>query len=274
MRFTLGLAMLTVTLGQPLAAQQTSTTVTTIDPADAPDHSPATEREDHGWVLVEGAISDLTAGRDDWYELAVTGLIPVGARDTLVLSAAGHERFGLTDIEVGALYTVRAGEDMWLRAGASVTPSADFRPSVGVTAGLDWRVVPGRNATIVGFDAGWRDFPLQNVWNFSPSLTQYVAGGMASITARASGIIAHDEPLRVGGLIRGDIYPADGARAFLGAASGPDTDFGIVSERTSVFGGFELPVIGGLAITGSIANDWRNGSSDKTEGRIGVKVDL
>ena len=274
MRFALSLATLTVLLGQPLAAQQNSTARATIDPAEGFAPARAAEREDNGWILVEGAVSDLTAGRDDWHELAVTSLIPVGARDTLVLSAARHERFGLTDVEIGALYTARAAEDVWLRAGASLTPSADFRPSVGMTAGLDWRVVPGRNATVIGFDSGWRDFPLQNVWNFSPSLTQFVAGGKASITVRASGIAAQGEPLRVGGLIRGDVYSADGTRAFLGAASGPDTDFGIVSERTSLFGGLEVPVAGGLAITGSIANEWRNGLLDRTEGRIGVKVGL
>lgn len=233
-----------------------------------------TDTKAHSSLHIEGAISDLTGGRDDWSEIGATVAFPVASHDTLALSATLLDRFGLHDTELSAEYTMRAEDDVWLRGGLSTTPSADFRPSIGLSTGIDWRMTSGRNATIIGFEGSWRSFPLQDVWTFTPSVTQYLTGGEASITARVDGIAAEDNPIRIGALVRADLYPSEGARVFVGAASGPDTDIGVVTTRSSVFGGAELPIAKAASLTGSIAHDWRDGASDRMEARIGVRIGL
>ncbi|MBD3730576.1 MAG: YaiO family outer membrane beta-barrel protein [Sphingomonadales bacterium] len=232
---------------------------------------PVAER---GWIIVEGAVSDLTNGREDWRELRLSAGIPLAGRDTLGLSATLYDRFGLEDGELTALYTHRASDDLWLRAGASVTPSADFRPEYGVTAGFDYRIAGGDNASVIGVDTAWRKFPLQDVWTIAPSATQYLAGGKASLTLRGEGVVVDGGRMRIGGQLRGDLYPRDGLRLYVGAASGPDTDFGVVTNRKSLFGGVQYPLGHGISLLGSVSRDWRGGAQDRTEGRLGVRIGL
>ena len=228
-----------------------------------------------GFVLVEGALSDLSDPIRDWHEAGVTMALPVAARDTLDARGTYYRRFGLDDVELAAGYTNRAGEDTWLRFAASGTPSADFRPEIGVGVGIDQRIACGPAATVLGLDANWRRFPLQDVWTVSPAITQYFGStGAFSLTARGDAVVPDGQDLRIGGLLRLDHRPDERRRAFLGVASGPDTDIGRVVTTRSVFGGGELPLGEALSVTGSVARDWRDGPLDRTEFRIGVKAGL
>ena len=226
-----------------------------------------------GFVLLEGALSALDGDLQDWNEIGVVLGTPIASRDSLDLRGSWYERFGLRDVELAALYTHRAGEDTWLRVGASGTPSADFRPEVALTAGIDRRITRGPNATVVGVDAAWRRFPAQDVFNVSPAITRYFGNtGEVSVTARANALIAEGDAMRLGGSLRADYAPAQRTRAFLGVAAGPDTDLGVVTDTYSVFGGGEVPFGDRLSLTGSIAREWRDGPADRTEFRLGLKV--
>ena len=228
-----------------------------------------------GFVLIEGARSNLDSGARDWREAALTLLVPIAQRDTLELRGAWYDRFGLEDIEAGALWTDRAADDLWLRLGASATPSADFRPRTAITAGADKRLGNGPSPTVIGLDAQWRRFPAQDVWSLTPGVTQYFGSeGAISLTARANLLLAENDDLRIGGSLRADWLPAPQARAFIGAAAGPDTDLGVVTQTRSLFGGGEVPLDGHLSLTGSLAREWREGPADRTDFRLGLKLGL
>ena len=234
----------------------------------------AASNRSRSWLRLEGAVSDLGSGRQDWSEIGISGSLPIGSRDALIVSGVRYERFDLADSEVTATYISRPNDNLWLRAGGSVTPNADFRPSVGLTAGIDWRLMEMRDATILSADLSWRSFDTQDVWILTPSLTQYLASGRASLTGRVDALLADGDQLLFGGLARADIYPDADTRIFVGAASGPDTDFGTVSSRESIFGGLEMPLGKGLVVSASLAKDWRDGNSDRTEFRMGMRVEL
>ncbi|MBX7497011.1 TonB-dependent receptor [Qipengyuania sp. 6B39] len=228
-----------------------------------------------GFVLADGAISGVSSGLQDWHEAGLTLVAPLSAVDTIEVRGTWYERFSLVDIELGTLITHHAGEDLWLRAGANATPSADFRPEIGLSAGLDYRLRRGPTATIAGFDAAWRSFPTQDVWNLAPFVTQYFGSeGEFSATARTNILAADGDSLRVGGSVRADYAPGDRTRVFFGAAAGPDTDVGVVTDTFSLFGGGEIPLGDKLSLTGSLAREWRDGPADRTEFRAGLKVGL
>lgn len=224
-------------------------------------------------LAIEGAYSALP-GANDWQEVAADVEVPASSAVRLGGRAAWYRRFGLEDVELVARANWRAAPDIWLRGWAGGTPKADFRPRKEAGAGIDWRLSPGVNATVIGFDGSWQQFPAQDVVTLNPAITQYLAGGRAAVTVRGIGTIADGGPLQVGALVRGDWLPRDGQRIFLGAANGPDTDLGIVTRTTSLFGGFEIPVSARVSLTGSAAHDWRKVGPDRTELRIGVKARL
>ena len=227
-------------------------------------------------LSIEGAISTLSGDLDDWHELGGALVLPFASGERAELRANWYERFDRRDTELGAFYAQRTGEDTWLRFGASATPAADFRPEFGLFSGLDQRVADGpRSATVIGVDAGFRRFPAQDVWNVSPAVTQYFGTANAySLTARANVLKAENDDVRLGGSLRGDYAPSERARAFVGAAAGPDTDLGIVTDTWSLFAGGEVPVGEALSLTGSAAREWRDGPADRTEFRLGVKFAL
>ena len=251
---------------------------------DAPDYTDAREglalararlsEARRGYLAVEGGLSDGDGGGRQWSEIGLVLIAPVAAGDTMDVQAVHYDRFGLGDTEMGAGYTHRAGRDLWLRAGISVTPGADFRPEIGVRAGADYRIAGGPETTTVGFDASYRKFPLQDVWAVSPAVTQYLAGGRASLTGRLDAVAAEGDVLRLGASVRADYLPSDSERWFLGAGRGPDTDLGVVDTTTSLFGGAEMPVAEGLVLTGSAAREWRRLGVDRTGFRLGIKVAL
>ena len=224
-------------------------------------------------LLVEGALADVGGQARDWREAGAVLSLPFGD-DALELGGRYYSRFGLEDAELGAGFTHRAGPDGWLRAGIGVTPAADFRPEVSARIGYDRRIAAGLAATVVGVDAGWRRFPVQDVWNVSPALTRYFGDGGISVTVRADAVLPQGDDLRFGGSLRGDYAPADRLRAFAGIAAGPDTDLGIVTDTYSVFGGGEVPLGDALSLTGALSREWRDGPADRTEFRLGLKARL
>ena len=225
-------------------------------------------------LTVEGALSDLEGAASDWHEAGFRLRLPTGAATTVEAAGTYYRRFGLEDVELTGGLVHRAGEDLWLRAEASAAPSADFRPQWGVGGGLDWRLRGGPAATVLTLDARHQDFPLQHVTTISPGLVQYVAGGRAWIAAHAFGVIPEGGDLQVGWLLRGDLAPADRYRVFAGIADGPDTDLGVVTDVTSLFGGFEVPLGGRLGLTASVGREWREVGADRTDFRLGFKVGL
>lgn len=226
-----------------------------------------------GQLLLEGALSDLAGPVAGWSEVAADLNVPVGQRTTLGGRAAHYRRFGLDDVELAGRIGWRASDAVWLRVQAGFTPEADFRPEFAIGGGVDLRLTTG-NATVLTLDTEYQRYPLQEVVSINPGLVQYLADGRAWITLRGIGTIADGGALQAGGLVRGDYAPADGWRVFAGVANGPDTDLGIVTRVTSLFGGVEVPLGNRFGITGSVAQDWREAGADRTEFRLGLKVRL
>ena len=224
-----------------------------------------------GSLLLEGAVSDLEGDQGDWHELGINASLPVGDNSSLDLRGTWLDRFGTEDTEFAALLTHRAGADMWLRFGGSATPSADFRPEAGLTAGMDYRL--GSN-TIASVDGSWQRFPLQDVWTLRPGIARYFGGGRYALSLQGSVVAVEDDRTLLGGSVRADYIPSDRTRLFLGVASGPETDLGQVRDATTLFGGGELPVSDKISLLGSVAHDWRDLGADRTEGRVGVKFAL
>jgi hypothetical protein len=75
-------------------------------------------------------------------------------------------------------------------------------------------------------------------------------------------------------MLRGDYQPHERHRLFAGVADGPDTDLGVVTNVTSLFGGVEFPIAGRISLTTSLAHEWRSVGSDRTELRAGIKAGL
>ncbi|GGD65184.1 YaiO family outer membrane beta-barrel protein [Aurantiacibacter arachoides] len=221
-----------------------------------------------GFALVEGALSDLGSGQRDWHELGAVIGAPVGLLGTLEGQVRWFDRFGAEDVELGALYTHKAGENLWLRAGASATPSADFRPEIGLAAGLDYRLAPSSVATL---DVSWQRFPAQDVVSLRPGFTQYFGGGRYALGVFGRAVFVDGDAL-VGGSVRADWLPADRTRAFVGVASGPETDLGEVRDTTSLYGGGEVPLSATVSLLGSLSREWRATGADRTEARLGVKL--
>lgn len=225
---------------------------------------------DRGYALVEGALSDLSGGTSNWSEIAGEFQMPAGSV-TLGARASWYRRFGLEDVEMTGRIGLHPSENVWLRAHAGGTPNADFRPELDLGGGIDVRL-GSRSSTVLTFDGALQRFPVQKVVTISPGLVQYVADGKAWLTVRGIGVVAEGGPLEVGALLRADYQPTAGWRVFGGAANGPDTDIGVVTRVTSVFGGLEAPLGNRLGVVGSIGRDWRNGGFDRTEFRLGLKA--
>ncbi|MGV3556204.1 MAG: YaiO family outer membrane beta-barrel protein [Croceibacterium sp.] len=225
-------------------------------------------------LTVEGALSELEGAASDWHEAGARLRAPAGELTTVEVAGTYYRRFGLEDVELAGTVVHRAGQDLWVRGEASITPNADFRPQWGLAGGLDWRLRGGDAATVLTLDARYQDFPAQHVTTLSPGLVQYFARGRAWITARAFGVIPEGGDLQVGWLVRGDVAPADRYRLFAGIADGPDTDLGVVTDVTSLFGGFEVPLGERVGVIGSVGRDWREAGADRTDFRLGVKVGL
>lgn len=223
--------------------------------------------------LLEGALSDLSGPAAGWSEIAGDLSVPVAENLTLGARAAHNRRFGLDDVELTGRIGWRASDAVWLRAQAGFTPEADFRPELAIGGGVDLRLTTG-NATVLTFDGEYQRYPLQEVVSIHPGLVQYLADGRAWITLRGIGTIADGGALQAGALLRGDYAPADGWRLFAGAANGPDTDLGVVTRVTSLFGGVEAPLGDRFGIIGSVAQDWREAGADRTEFRLGLKFRL
>lgn len=224
-----------------------------------------------GFVALDGALSDLHAGVRDWSEVALNLEMLAGKRTTVGAHAAHYRQFGLTDVELGGRIGLHPSDNVWLRAHLGGTPNADFRPEIDFGGGFDLRLASARE-TVLTFDAAYQQFPLQDVITVNPGLVQYLASGKAWITLRGIGTIADGGPVQVGGVVRGDYVPADRWRLFVGAANGPDTDLGIVTRVTSLFGGLEAPLGNRFALTGSLSREWRDAGFDRTEVRLGLKA--
>ncbi len=223
------------------------------------------------FVQLEGASSDLEPGQKDWKEIGIAASFPLDPRTTLNTRGTWYERFDVRDVEFGALATHRVSELAWLRLGVSAVPSADFRPAIGIEAGADMRIA---ESTIGSLDAAWQKFPAGDVWTFRPGVTRYFGSGRYALAAGLRAVSAESSDLLIGGSLRGDFFPQDRNRLFIGIATGPETDLGEVRDTTSFYGGGETPLTGAVSLLGSFACEWRAAGSDRTEVRVGLKVSI
>jgi len=246
------------------------------DYADARDGlARALRREENaglGYIIAGGAWSDISGGAADWSEASLDVAAPVSTTATLGGRAVWHRRFGAEDVELVGRAALHPADDIWLRVSAGGTPSADFRPEIAVAVGADYRVTKGSAATVISLDAAYQRFPLQDVIIINPGVVRYFAGGKAWGTLRGIGTIADGGNLQVGALARIDYAPGTKRRFFAGIANGPDTDLGIVTRVTSVFGGAEFPLGADLSVLPSIAHDWRENGGERTEFRLELKA--
>ncbi len=225
-----------------------------------------------GFVIAGGAFSDLDGGASDWSEASLVAEAPVSKEVALGGRAAWYRRFGVDDIEIEGRISAHPYDNLWLRASIGRTPSADFRPELALSTGVDLRIAEGPAATVLSLDTGWQRFPLQEVVSVTPGITQYFGGGRWWATLRGIGIVPSGGDLEVGVLGRLDHAPEEGQRFFVGAVNGPDTDLGIVTRVTSVFAGAEVPLGERWSILPSLAREWRHVGADRTEVRIELKA--
>lgn len=230
--------------------------------------------EEQAQLILEGGWSALSGGAADWQEADARLVLPTGHATTLEAGADYYRRFGVDDVELSGTVTHRAGKDLWLRVTGGATPSADFRPRWSAGAGFDWRFHGGPTGTVLSFDGRYDDFPAQRVTTLMPALLQYFDGGRAWITARGYGVIPAGGKMQVGWSLRGDFEPKQRYQFFAGVADGPDTEIGVVTQVTSLFGGLELPLGKRFGLTASLAHEWRDLGFDRTEARLGLKVAL
>jgi YaiO family outer membrane protein len=224
-----------------------------------------------GSLLVEGAISQLGGSAADWREVAAELEIPAGSRGTIGGRAAYYRRFERDDLEFVARAGFHPSEDLWLRAFAGGTPKADFRPKIEFGGGFDMRL-SHTAATVLSVDAAYQRFPTQDVFTINPGVVKYLAGGNAWVTVRGIATMADGGPVEVGGLLRADFVPESNWRLFGGISNGPDTDLGVVSRVTGLFGGLEAPLGQRISVVGSLSREWRDVSADRTEARLGLKA--
>lgn len=223
---------------------------------------------DAGTSLVEGP------GRD-WVDAGLQFATAIDPQATISGDGTYFRRFGLEDVELGAGLTLQMDQNVWLRMEGRATPKADFRPEVSLGLGADWRLTQGPSATVITADVRHQEFPAQAVTTISPGIVQYLADGRVWVTARVSGLLAEgDDDLRLGWLGRIDYAPAERYRMFGGFARGADTELGVVSKVTNVFGGAELPLSETVSLMLSAAQEWRAAGADRTDLRIGFKVGL
>lgn len=231
----------------------------------------AADTNGRSFLLLEGAVSDLSGGAPNWHEVGLEGELPAGSAATIGGRVSYYRRFGLEDIELIGRAGLHPSENLWLRAHIGGTPNAQFRPEFSFGGGGDFRLSSG-NATVLTFDGSYQRFPLQNVVTVNPGVVQYLGNGRGWVTLRGIGTVADGGRLQVGALVRGDYVPDEGWRLFVGAANGPDTDLGVITRVTSLFGGIEAPISERFALTSALARDWRNSVADRTELRLGVKA--
>lgn len=225
-----------------------------------------------GFALIEGALSDLSGGARNWSEIAGEVQVPAGSV-TLGARAGWYRRFGIEDVEMTARIGLHPSQNLWIRAHVAGTPKADFRPELDLGGGVDVRL-GNRSSTVLTLDGAWQRFPVQDVVTFGPGVIQYLPEGKAWLTLRGIGVVADGGPLELGALLRADYQPKDGWRVFGGAATGPDTDLGVVTRVTSLFAGVEAPLDDRFGVMGSIARDWQDGGFDRTEFRLGLKAEF
>ncbi len=223
-------------------------------------------------VWAGGALSRLGAGQSDWQEASLAAEVPLGPRLALGGRAGWMRRFGVEDVELEARAAAHPAENLWLRASIGGTPAADFRPELALAAGGDLRVADGKQATVLSFDASWQRFPLQEVVSLNPGITQYFGGGRWWASLRGIGILADGGGLEVGALGRLDFAPDDRHRLFAGAASGPDTELGVVTRVRSLFAGAEIPLGGRWSLLPSLLQEWRAAGPDRSEARLEIKA--
>lgn len=227
-----------------------------------------------GHLYAESAISDVSNQARDWTEFTLGGGLPVSETATIDFRGSHFRRFGVGDTELAAGATIKTSTDFWLRFGASIAPSADFRPGWAAGAGFDYRLNGGTNATVIGLDLRYRDYPAQRVFSVEPQVVQYLAEGSFSLTVRGIATLPEGNGLRLGGLLRGDFIPRERLRFYLGIAAGPESELGVVTDTSSLFGGAEFPLNARLSLFTGAAREWREGGIDRTEGRLGLKIGL
>jgi YaiO family outer membrane protein len=248
----------------------------------APDYTDAreglarAERQDvssgGSYLMVGGAWSELNRGATDWAEVSLDAATPVSRTTTLGGRVVAYRRFGLNDLELMGNLTVHPSDNLWLRLSAGGTPAADFRPRTALAVGADYRIVGGANATVLSFDTSHQRFPLQEVVTVNPGIVQYFADGQLWATLRGIGTLAGGGRLQVGGLGRLDYAPRERYRYFVGFANGPDTELGVVTRVSSMFGGAEFPLGDRLSIIPSVAHEWRENGSERTDIRLDLKA--
>ncbi|HET9426812.1 MAG TPA: YaiO family outer membrane beta-barrel protein [Allosphingosinicella sp.] len=207
-------------------------------------------------------------GQPDWREASVGLSHRWNDKSSATARIEASRRFGLDDVygELRVDHRFGPGLSAWLAVGG--TPSADFRPSWQLGAGIAGRVRGGPKATVFTFDvvqASYRNGDIQTV---TPGVEQYFADGKAWATLRWINVLENGDH-RSGWLARGDLMAGSRLRLFAGLADAPDLSEGVVVDTFSVFGGLAADLGERTILRFSLAHDERQGSD-----RLTVSVGL
>lgn len=229
-----------------------------------------TKLEPANSVLIVGSSIAVDETASPWREVGAVFAARLSERTTGELGGTWYRRFGLEDVEASGSIVFQSDPNTWLRLGANFAPSADFRPHVGYTAGADFRVVEETDATVLGIDVSWQDYPAQSVTRVIPRVIQFFGNGRMSLTARGDIVHGSDRWLFGGGL-RGDYYAGERHQYFVGTARAPDAELGVVTQTTSFYAGGQWPLSETVTLLANASREMRAGPSDRTETRIGLR---
>lgn len=195
------------------------------------------------WRLdLYGSYSDFDDDtRDRWLESGVA----VGRRLDRHTEVEGRvdvaDRFGRTDVSLGAGVDRRFGRASSFNLAASLTPNADFLPEWAVRGGLRSRAWQGSDAGvgdgILTLDARYAEYRSGGVETLSPGLEQYFAGGRFWTSGRLIFTWDEDGDRQTGWLVRGDAQATERLRLFLGYADAPETEENVTLTTKTLFGG-------------------------------------
>lgn len=225
------------------AAQQRSTIGShPISSAKRESTSPNKESDStqHWKFDMDGSLSKLTGGRQDWRE--VNARLGYEASAGTVLSAAvqSANRFGISNTYSEIRIDQKNAQGLTGYVYGGLTPNAEYLPTWAAGTGGTARLYQQKGflaATVLTFDARYASYMAGPVRTVSPGIQQYLLDGRVWLTGRWINVVDEGGKYRQGYFVRGDIMLRDDLRTFVGYSDAPETSLGITVPTRTLFGG-------------------------------------
>lgn len=166
-----------------------------------------------------------------WSTQRASAVVAWGENATATVEADREERDAI-DTRIAARIDLPAGKGRMFASG-TLTPNADFRERWSVMAGGEVPVVAGTTMLIDGRYAAYLTADV----GVAGLGARFDLGKGLALTARSIHLFGGGESYRLGGSMRADYEPAEGAALFAIVASYPDTEADGTRQLWSVAGG-------------------------------------